>query len=118
VEETGQLWLAPTVIDMALWRSSTAALTSHTVAESSIFRSWLVIISRKPAMSKVTSSHRVCGSSGDLLCLDLSLEMRLVLFTGEFGGSSNRFDPVSGLRAVESAVVPSKKVVLTRAVAV
>lgn len=37
----------------------------------------------------------VCGGSRDLLCLDLSLEMQLVIFTSAFGGLSNRCDPAS-----------------------
>jgi hypothetical protein len=37
----------------------------------------------------------VCGGSRDLLCLDLSLKMQLVIFTSAFGGLSNRFDPAS-----------------------
>ncbi|KAK7177782.1 hypothetical protein PSPO01_16166 [Paraphaeosphaeria sporulosa] len=74
--------------------------------------------SRRLAISQVISSHRVCGGSGDLLCLDRNLAMRLVLFAGTFDGWLTRIvsGAASGSRVVGSVVVPrhvvpSKKVI-------
>ncbi|KAF9728543.1 hypothetical protein PMIN01_13371 [Paraphaeosphaeria minitans] len=74
--------------------------------------------SRRLAISQVISSHRVCGGSGDLLCLDLNLAMRFILFAGTFDGWLTRIvsGAGSGSRVVGSVVVPrhvvpSKKVI-------